>query len=122
MDWEVTTHSNGSAFDPRNKAVCIGYWNSKNDNIECDFDDFSRGHEYADSLCVGFNLKFDLHWSRRQGYVLPKQVWDCQLAEFILSGQTIRYPSLDSSAILHLGNHKLGVIEQEYWSKGINLS
>lgn len=119
MDWEVTTHSNGSAFDPKNEAVCIGYWNSKDDNIYVEFDDFSSGHQYDDSLVVGFNLKFDLHWSRRQGYKLPTKVWDCQLAEFILSGQTIRYPSLDSSAESFLGRNKDQYIEQNYWSKGI---
>ena len=121
MDWEVTTHNNGSAFDPRNEAVCLGYWNNKLDEIQCDFDDFTNGHQYTDdTLVVGFNLKFDLHWSRRQGFKLPRKVWDCQLAEFILSGQTLRYPSLDSSAELHLGKHKDNTVEQEYWNKGIS--
>lgn len=121
MDWETTTHSNGNPFDSRNKAVCIGYWNSKDDNIYCDFESFDRGHGYDDTtLVVGFNLKFDLHWSRRQGYKLPRQVWDCQLAEFILSGQTIRYPSLDSSAFERFGESKDITVEQQYWSKGID--
>lgn len=51
---------------------------------------------------------------------MPRQIWDCQLAEFILSGQTIRYPSLESvSQSYNLGG-KERVIESEYWDKGID--
>lgn len=71
-------------------------------------------------LVVGFNLKFDLHWSRRVGCLMPKQIWDCQLAEFILSGQTIRYPSLESVSQSYGLGDKEHVIEEEYWSQGID--
>jgi DNA polymerase I-like protein with 3'-5' exonuclease and polymerase domains len=71
-------------------------------------------------LVVGFNLKFDLHWSRRVGCPMPKQIWDVQLAEFILSGQTIRYPSLEGVAQSYGLGGKESVIEREYWDKGID--
>lgn len=71
-------------------------------------------------LVVGFNLKFDLHWSRRLGYTMPRQIWDCQLAEFILSGQTIRYPSLEGVSQSYGLGDKEHVIEEQYWSQGID--
>lgn len=71
-------------------------------------------------LVVGFNLKFDLHWTRRVGCQMPRLIWDVQLAEFILSGQTIRYPSLEGVANQYGLGDKDHTIELEYWGKGID--
>ncbi len=50
-------------------------------------------------LHVGFNFKFELHWYRRLGFdVSGAKVWDCQIAEFIIRGQTNPYPSLNGTA------------------------
>jgi DNA polymerase I-like protein with 3'-5' exonuclease and polymerase domains len=73
------------------------------------------------SLVVGFNLKFDLTWVRRHGIVPPDKtrIWDCQLAEFIISGQTSTYPSLNEC----LAKYELGSKDDkiaEYWSLGID--
>jgi len=51
---------------------------------------------------------------------MPKQIWDVQLAEFILSGQTIRYPSLEGVAQSYGLGSKDDVIAREYWDKGID--
>jgi DNA polymerase-1 len=70
---------------------------------------------------VGFNLKFDLHWFRRLGFDVSNiSVWCCQLAEFLLSGQTIRFPSLEDTAVKYGLGNKLDIVKTEYWSKGIN--
>lgn len=44
-------------------------------------------------LVVGFNIKFDLHWLDVS--LDDVQIWDCQLAEFVLNGQRGAYLSLD---------------------------
>lgn len=116
-DWEVTTFSIGNPFDSRNKAVCLG-WQYDNEVAHCSFD-WSQGDFNCD-LAVFFNAKFDLHWNRKAGWTLPPKVWCCQVAEFLLSGQKNRYPSLEETAIKYDLGHKVDVIKNEYWSKGIN--
>jgi DNA polymerase I-like protein with 3'-5' exonuclease and polymerase domains len=118
-DWEVTTHSKGNPFDRRNYAVCLGYKHNGEDAL-CTFTDLSMQHFFNGyDLAVFFNAKFDLHWFRKQGITLPLRVWCCQVAEFILSGQTIRYPSLEDTAVKYELGHKIDVIKLEYWDKGI---
>lgn len=120
-DWEVTTWSKGSAFDQRNKAVCVaGKHNDKETHCEFDLTVYDSGFLLDFDLCVFFNAKFDLHWYRRLGYVLPTKIWCCQIAEFVLSGQKIRYPSLEETAVKYNLGHKIDKIKIEYWDKGIN--
>lgn len=122
FDFETTTHSNGSAFDQRNKAVCLGtQWDDQPGF--CDFDllpsDIQTAVNKAEWL-VGFNAKFDLHWLRKIGVDISNvRVWDCQLAEFMLEGQTNPYPSLNQAAEKYGFPLKLDVVATEYWDKGI---
>ena len=72
-------------------------------------------------VLVGFNIKFDLHWLLRYGInVSNKKVFDCQLAEFILSNQSVGYPSLHDTAIKYGLEGKLDVVKTEYWDKGLD--
>jgi DNA polymerase I-like protein with 3'-5' exonuclease and polymerase domains len=71
-------------------------------------------------LLVGFNIKYDLHWARRHGVLPPDgvRVWDCQIAEFLISGQQGAYPSLNEA----LARYGLGQKDDkiaEYWKLGI---
>ena len=121
LDTETTTHNKGHPYDKRNRLVCISFAT-----------DTSSGTLHADSvgncipwiqscdLVVGFNFKFDLHWlTKVQVYQLKqKQIWDVQIAEFILSHQTHRFPSLNETCEkygLELKQDKV----KEYWEKGI---
>lgn len=47
-----------------------------------------------DTIVIGHNLAFDLPWLTAHPF--PKNIWDTQLAAYILSGQLDLYPSLDS--------------------------
>lgn len=72
-------------------------------------------------MLVGFNLKYDLHWARRHGILPPDgvRVWDCQIAEFIISGQLAAFPSLNEA----LARFDLGQKDDkiaEYWALGVN--
>ena len=73
-------------------------------------------------MVVFFNAKFDLHWLRRIGikFSIRLPIWDCQLAEFILSNQRWRYPSLDEACARRGLPRKLDVVKTEYWDKGID--
>ena len=49
---------------------------------------------------IGFNIKFDLAWLRREFGFIPNNsviIHDCQYAEFLFSKQTWRYPDLETS-------------------------
>jgi DNA polymerase I-like protein with 3'-5' exonuclease and polymerase domains len=127
FDVETTTSNKGNPFDKSNRLVCYGLrYGGDSDNI------ISFSHEPEDRervdrifrsetyMVVGFNLKFDLNWWRRIGGVYPKRVWDCQIAEFLLSNQEAKYPSLDDALLKYGFPPKLDVVKTEYWDKGIN--
>lgn len=124
-DFETTTWSKGNPFDERNKAVCLG-WKFDNHPSKCTFYDEETwlSLDYETSLLVFFNAKYDLHWYRRIGngiaFGAGIPIWCCQLAEFLLSGQTLPYPSLNQAAEKYGLGQKLDVIKLEYWDKGIN--
>lgn len=62
-----------------------------------------------------------MHWLQKAGLRLDhKRLYDCQLAEFVISRQQLRYPSLNESASKYNIGTKLDVIKDEYWDKGIN--
>lgn len=72
------------------------------------------------NLVVGFNFKFDYHWLAKEGVDLSTaNIWDVQIAEFILSNQTIRFPSLNDTCERYGIPKKLDVVATEYWAKGI---
>jgi DNA polymerase I-like protein with 3'-5' exonuclease and polymerase domains len=76
---------------------------------------------HGSTTLVGFSIKFDLHWCRNSGIHIPldTQVWDCQLAEFIYSGQTLPYDSLDEALARYNLPQKKDLVK-EYWDAGIS--
>ena len=124
LDVETTIINNGNAFDDRNQLCFVGIgdniydieymdvpYGEKLSQIQADIDD-------AD-LLLFINAKFDLHWIRRYGLKFDhKKIWDCQLVDFTLSGQTESYPSMNSMATkygLPMKDDKIA----EYWKAGI---
>lgn len=123
IDTEATIWNKGNPYDSRNKLVCYSIataddyssiqWTEKavgNIQLLCD----------CSSLVVGFNLKYDLHWLIKHGFKVNKPIWDVQLAEFILSHQTHKFPSLNETCEKYNIPTKLDVVATEYWAKGIN--
>lgn len=118
-------------FDPRNALLLAGLRSGGRSDI---YDIEYSGRPYGDScldirsaiagadLVVGFNLKYDLHWLRRYN-VLPGgiTVWDCQLAEFLLSSQTESYPSLQDACLRHSVPLKKDTLEV-YIKQGLDVS
>ncbi len=72
-------------------------------------------------LIVGFNFKFDLGWLRKAGVDFSNAtIWDVQIAEFIISRQLKKFPSLNDTALKYGFAPKIDVVKEEYWSKGID--
>ena len=123
LDVETTTHNKGHPYDARNKLVCWSYatdtysgtWSANDLHL-------IEPMLAAETLVVGFNFKFDLHWLiKNEVYQLRnKHIWDVQIAEFILSHQTNRFPSLNETCERYGFESKLDIVKTEYWDKGIN--
>ena len=126
FDVETNTVNKGNPFTASGKLVS---YSAKLNNEPPKFSYFTSIDFLTDlkqkmqqaKWVVGFNLKFDLHWAARYGITVPDgvRIWDCQIAEFIISGQTQAYPSLDDC----LAKYNLGKKDdkiKEYWDAGID--
>jgi DNA polymerase-1 len=120
LDTETTIYNNGNPYDSRNKLVCyswadyLGYGGAEL------WDGFSIDLRPYD-LVVGFNFKFDLHWFEKEGVSFDGvEIWDVQIAEFIISCQTNRLPSLNDVCQKYGLPLKKDVVKTEYWDKGID--
>ena len=120
VDTENTTWNTGNAFDQRNFNVCISFHDGTRAGVVYE----NRG-EFEElwnraTLIIGFNLKYDLHWLRRLGYIFEgKRFWCTQSAEFTLGRMQSSYPSLDECAERYNLGAKLGDA-REYWDQGYN--
>ena len=122
IDVETTISNKGNPFDTTNRLISIAWTDGSME--QCVGAGYVPEVQTAISnadLLVGFNIKFDLHWLRRAGYNLNGiRVWDCQLAEFILTRQKTKYPSLDGCLATYGLEAKLDVVKTEYWERGID--
>lgn len=122
FDVETTTTAKGSAFNASNKLVTIQYKINNEAPVVLIKEDFPEMLPILESasVVVGSNLKFDLHWLRRELNATVPCVWDCQLAEFILSKQQWKYPDLATMCDNYDVQRKIDVVKLEYWDKGID--
>lgn len=75
----------------------------------------------AADLVVGFNLKHDVAYLRREGVDFSNiKVWDVQLAEFVIGRQLNKFPSLNDTCLRYGIPTKLDVVKTEFWDKGID--
>lgn len=127
LDSEITTWNKGHAFDPRNFMVC---WSFSTENaagqgssgaVKWPSKEELQQRVRENDRLVFFNAKFDLQWFVKEGieYDVTK-VWDCQLAHFIMTNQTHRYPSLNEVAEYWGLPVKPDIVKTQYWDKGIN--
>ena len=124
LDVETTIFQKGNPFARKNKLCYLGVYPEGSSVLVGDttiLPDIRREIISASRL-VGFNTKFDLHWLRRAGETsfAERRIWDCQLAHFLFSAQRERFPSLQGVCDHYGIRGKLGVIESEYWSRGID--
>lgn len=129
LDVETTGATNGTSanpYCPSNRMVVWGIRPSNCGNSSFHFTTSPKemgGSSFdvlEDSICVGFNIKFDLHWTARYSIPTPKRVWDCQLAQYIIWRQKVPWISLDM-CLEHYGfPKKLDVVKKYFWEMGID--
>lgn len=123
LDTETSTHNKGNRYDSRNSLVCCSFVGDclrsgcvPTKGLGILKQPLANAH-----LVIGFNFKFDLAWLTKEGLSFEgKQIWDVQIAEFILSSQTTPYPSLNDTCLKYGLETKLDVVKTEYWDKGID--
>lgn len=124
IDTETTISNKGSPYDQTNQLVCIS-WSTPEQAGAARVSPpliiaLQKLIDEAD-LIIGFNFKFDMHWLKKAGLRLDhKRLYDCQSAEFVITRQQHRYPSLEDCAAKYGLGHKLDIIKLEYWNKGID--
>ncbi len=143
LDVETTTKNKGNPFTRSNRLMAVGLrtgvlenksWKTldKPENRVYNIEHADRPYSiYIQEIqrildqtdwLIGFNLKFDIHWLRRYGVTLHKdiKIWDVQLGYFLLHHQEGRYPSLNDTSLSYGNPLKSSHIEETYWSKGID--
>jgi len=124
LDFETSRFPDGSPYrksaQPISWAACQDDRNYFGYYTDPDFT--SALQEILDNttLLIVINGKYDIGWLRRLGATLPDhlRVWDCQIAEYVLSGQTRSFASMDSLCELYGIEGKNGGLE-EWWNQGI---
>jgi DNA polymerase I-like protein with 3'-5' exonuclease and polymerase domains len=118
IDWECSTYNKGNVYDERNEAVCFGVKEDDSPaNVLWNF--FGINWINSCDLLIAFNAKFDVAWCRRNGiWPIKPRVWCVQIAEFLLNGQTNRYPSLEETCIKYGLGNKQDKVKTDYWEKG----
>lgn len=140
FDIETTTTTSfkrkANPFDKRNWVVTYGFKNKGGVTQERRSGDVPPPSGWLAEvleearLLIGFNIKFDLlhalqdekNLSIWMGWVAKGgQVWDCQLAEYLLNGmgQKDQMLSLDEVAPRYGGNVKVDEVK-ELWASGVN--
>jgi DNA polymerase I-like protein with 3'-5' exonuclease and polymerase domains len=124
VDTETSIYNKGNPFDGRNKLVCYSWADESGSGANQATPDSLKDLEERINRCrifVGFNCKFDLHWLRKVGIRIPDHVriFDCQLAEFLISRQSWKYPDLDASTKRYGLTSKNGQRINDYWNSGI---
>lgn len=123
LDTECNTWNKGNPYDQRFKAICYSWADGDGAGAyPIDEESISKLREKLGqcSLLVGFNWKYDLSVFRKLGIDLSGiRCFDCQLAEFVLTNQRERLPSLEGCLVKYELGHKVDVVKNEYWSKGI---
>lgn len=126
LDLETSIFNKGNPFDTRNFIVtshikCEAQPTTCHFYTDPDFIQCTREAVDRASLIIGCHIKFDLHHLGNRG-IKPRsgvRIWDVMLAEYVLSGQTESFSSLNSLAEKYgLGTKE--PIVAEYWAKGIS--
>lgn len=126
LDVETTTLNKGHPFNPNNRLISYAYLFNSSIYFRYYTDpDFKHAILECMGVCdeyCGFNVKFDFHWFNRVFNWTPRvdqKVWDCQLAEFVISGQTKAYASLNETLESYGLPTKVDKVK-EYWDAGID--
>lgn len=120
LDVETSFQPNNHFKNPQSYLDGVGFYTPESEGY------IKTKYLYAEqlpeaSIVCGHNLKFDIQWLIPHiGEELPFSLWDTQTVEYILSGQSMRMPSLNEVADIYGFQSKLDIVKTEYWDKGID--
>jgi DNA polymerase-1 len=133
LDFEVTVRCpigtmKASPHWVGNEVVLTGYKTGRLSDANCHLSKIEERHwsyiePYVDiaPIIVGHNLAFDLQWLKRisNGKLVLKNVWDTAIAEYVLSGQASKFPSLDELSAKY-GLPAKDKRPEEMWDAGLD--
>lgn len=134
LDTETGVHNRGedaigtmkaAPWHPDNHIVMIGSKEENGGVLVTKFVPSCYEELTNELLYVGQNIKFDMHYLMKDsdGFrknIWPKtHLWDTMIAEYILTGQTSQYASLDKLSAKYGGSLKDDRIK-EYWENGVD--
>lgn len=118
-----------SPYHSANELVAVGFYDVDCRNYHEDYRTFLATSTWLDikipRTLVGHNIGFDLKWLLSRGHLKLADVlenvtiWDTQQVEYLLSGQSHLFPSLDDCCKdigLPLKDDKI----KEYWKAGVD--
>lgn len=124
LDIETTIKYNANPHALGNEKGIVCYSEATDDGAYAQpFHGPNDVQEFIDnsSLIVGANFKFDAGWLIKAGVSFEGvQVWDVLIAEFLISKQLVKFPSLNYCCEKYGLPLKLDVVKEEYWKKGID--
>lgn len=96
-------NNKASPFWPENKVVMSGIGALPDRNPFIYEEGELKTISHRPMFLIGHNIAFDILHGLHEGVIRKNdiasmQIWDTQLAEYLLSGQTVRYPTLDYCA------------------------
>lgn len=124
FDVETSRFPDGNPYRASSELISWAIRTGKEDSFgyytEADFLPRLRELLSKATLLVVINGKFDIGWASRLGIEIPEgtRVWDCQLAEYVLSGQQSSFASMDSLCERYSIEQKEDVVKG-YWDRGI---
>lgn len=126
FDVETSRWPDGSPFRTANNMVSWATLRITGEifsayHTDADFISKLREQIGSTKLLIVINGKFDLHWAKRYDIEVPEgcRIWDCQIAEYRLSGQTNSFTSMEELCTRYGLQGKEGGLE-DYWDKGVD--
>jgi DNA polymerase I len=123
---EAVGSMKAAPWHPKNKIVLTGWKSDMNLPGSTMFNHLHLRLLLDDGthMLIGHNIKFDLHYlmvqhSSAGAWLHTGEIWDTQLAEYLLSGQTKIYPSLDYCSEKYGGTLKDDQIKK-MWDAGVD--
>lgn len=114
----------GSAFCESNYAVLLGMLRDGVTTVTPESKQIVGVLNSYSGTLVGVNFKFDLHWLRKCGFGFREfvarggKIWSCDIAEYVLTAQEHKFPSLDDMAPKYGGTLKDTRLK-ELWDAGV---
>ena len=121
---EAVGKMKAAPWHPSNKVLYAGTKFHASSRVELSYNvpDIAKN-----VLLVGHNIKFDIHYAMMSSathsihnFLPTGEIWDTQLAEYLITGQRSTYASLDKCSEKYGGVLKDDRLKKDYWDNNID--